>query len=96
VEHGHGPSPEMGLTASEAEAAEIDIKYEGFITRQVRVTAQGTGVLSFSATSTEHACVPSLVFCYAVLYDCAVHCAVYDAAAMALVHSFGCWYLLTS
>lgn len=46
VEHGHGPSPELGLTAAEAEAAEIDIKYEGFIIRQVRPQCQATGVVS--------------------------------------------------
>lgn len=35
AEHGYGPSAVVGLTQAEAEAAEIDIKYEGFITRQV-------------------------------------------------------------
>lgn len=43
VEHDHGPSPDLGLTAAEAEAAEIDIKYEGFITRQEKQLEQLAG-----------------------------------------------------
>lgn len=39
MQHGHGPPPDVGLSLSEAEAAEIDIKYEGFISRQVRTAA---------------------------------------------------------
>ncbi len=37
-EHGHGGAE--GLTAAEKEAAEIDIKYAGFVRRQERQLAQ--------------------------------------------------------
>lgn len=49
MEHGHGPSPDAGLTAAEAEAAEIDIKYEGFITRQVSADCTSFMRVSFDS-----------------------------------------------
>jgi tRNA uridine 5-carboxymethylaminomethyl modification enzyme len=46
VAHGHGPSADMGITPAEAECAEIDIKYAGFISRQEKQLQQLAGKAS--------------------------------------------------